>query len=218
MDIQSVASIASRMKENYASVHAVGGKDAKDRYYQQEAGLTSYVQGHGGIAATVREVDYGPAVKFPLADLGPHLTRDNGSAAAALQAYDAGASIAAKPEYGSLRLYKLGKVAAQANMLTSPETERDDKLLAAADALARDLQKAKDQEAVRADIMDVFRQNDIPETSLSQMKFDQRPDGSIAVGNHPLAAEVEALVNSDRGLTDMLSFLFGFNGGTKVTA
>lgn len=218
MDIQSAASIMTRMKEDYASVHAAGGKNARDRLGQQEADLTAHAQEHGGLAVTIRELDYGPAAKFPLADLGSELARGNGSSAAVLQAYGTGASIAAKPEYGGIRLARQGEFAAKANMLTSPDTERDETLQASADALARDLQKARDQEAVRSDIVDIFQQNGIPETSLFQMKFDQQQDGSISVTNHPLAAHVESLVNSDRGLADMLSFSFSFNGRTNVMA
>lgn len=64
----------------------------------------------------------------------------------------------------------------------------------------------------------LFRQRGFDEETLSQVKFDQRADSSIAASNHALAAEVETLVNSNRELADMMSFLFAFNGQTNKKA
>lgn len=218
MEVGSSSIIIARMKDDYASVKPTPAANAKESYYQQDDALSTYAHEHQGIAMSARELDYGPAVQFPFSALGPLAANGAASTGSAMQAYSEGASIATKPEYGSLRLLKASERAAAQHTLNFPEEESDATLSAAAEALARDLQKAKDQEAVRADIVGIFSQYGVSERTLGQMDFDQRQDGSVAVTNHPLAAEVETLVNSDPELAGMMSFLFGFNSRSNVTA
>lgn len=217
MEIGAANDIIARMKDHYESVHADQNLKPKDSYVQQANLQDSYGKANHGFSwAGVEVFPSGPPVQFPLADFDP-LSKSGVSAWAGMQAYADKVTLASKPatlEYGSLRMFK-GDNATQW-FVNDPETAKDAVLVAAADGRARETQRAADQEAARKEIASVFRQAGMDETSIYQLNFDQRQDGSIAVSNHPLASQVEDMVNADQGLSTLIAFSLGFNGGHKL--
>lgn len=218
MEIGAATDIIARMKEQYASVHADNNVKPKDSYIQQVNLQDSYGKANHGFALQAVEVLPGPPVQFLPPNFDP-LANGGGSPLDAARAYADGANFTSKPatlEYGSLRMLKSAN--ATQWFISNPDTAEDADLIAAADGRARETQKATDQEAARKEIASVFRQAGMDETSIYQLNFDQRQDGSIAVSNHPLAPQVEDMVNADQGLSTLIAFSLGFNGGHKLDA
>jgi hypothetical protein len=202
--IANLGGIAS-LNERYASVHA------NDTYGQEVKEFQSFGEANNGFAISLMELHPSTVVQFE----GPDLSHV-GASPWASRAYADGASVEAKQpsslEYGSLRLMKIAASTEWRGSIQADGTS------GAADSVARQLQYTKDLEAARQEIGAVFQQYGIDQKTVSQLGFDQKPDGSIAVSNHPLAPQIEAAVNADKELADLISFSFGFNGRANVTA